>query len=202
MVGLFSVILKGIGSAFSGIYSYVVIAALASVISAYTSGVVVHHFDLVSYQELELKDARAATAVAEQTTEAVTTEKNIEIADVRASTQKAIEEASAQQKIVVHEKVVHDEIPVFITPAVNARTCIPVGLVRLLYASTSGNSSDGEAALNLSASEPDDACSGINSADLADWVVANNSIAQQNAEQLNALEAAIVDKIDKYNKGE
>lgn len=199
MGAFLSVILRGTSSAFAGIWGYVGVGVVSAVLVSSSVGYVVHRVDTAAYTELQLRDAKAVTAIAEQTTEAVTAEKNIEIAEAKASVQQAINEAAAQQKIVVHTKVVHDEIPVFITPAVNARTCIPVGLVRLLYASTASDSKDGATALGLSASEPDDACSSINAADLAGWIITNNSIAEQNAEQLNALEAAIVDKIDKYN---
>lgn len=196
MGALLSVILRNV---FSGVWGYVAVGSIAAILAASSVGVLVARMDQAKYEALQLKDANSATAIAEQTTAAVTAEKNIEIAEAKASVQQAVAEATAQQKIVVHTKVVHDEIPVFITPAVNSHTCIPVGLVRLLYASTSSNSEDGATALGLSASQPDDACSSINAADLASWVITNNSIAEQNAEQLNALEAAIIDKIDKYN---
>lgn len=205
-----STILKsvlGFGSSlFSGVWGYVIVGSVAAVVAAGSTGTLVYRYTTAAaaakYEALQLKDANAATAIAEQTTAAVSAVKDIEIKEAQLATEQATEEAAAQADLKQKVKVIHDEVPVFITPAVNAHTCLPNILVSLLNrAITAANSGEGDSATaEPAAVEPDDACSPITVSDFANGLI-DGVIrpAAQNAEQLNSLEQSITKLLNEAN---
>ncbi len=185
----------------SSVWGYVAIGAVSAVIAASSVGYITHQLDNDTYLALQLKDAKAATAIAEQTTEAVTAEKNIEIAEVSDVRDAAIAEAARQPVLVTRIRNVITTVPTFISPAVNTRTCIPNGFVELLNnAIRAGNSEDGTATPTLASGQSNDSCTASDVSDLAEQIIGSIIIpASANAEQLNALELAITKQINDYN---
>lgn len=195
-------IIKLVLGSLSGVWGYVAIGVVSAVVASSGVGVLTHRVDVAKYEALELKDAKAATAIAEQTTEAVTAEKNIEIAEVSDVRDAAIAEAARQPVLVQRIRDVIIEVPTFITPAVNARTCIPNGFVELLNnAIREGNSEDGTATPTLASGQSNDSCTASDVSDLAEQIIGSIIVpASANAEQLNALELAITKQINDYNR--
>lgn len=185
-----------------GVWGYVTVGAVAAVIAAGGAVTLTHKIDTAAYEALQLKDAKAATAVAQAQAEAVAAEKDREIAAANDSISQAVAEARAQDALHVKTvtvtkeitRYVHD-IPAAVAPADSAPVrvaCIPNGLIRVLNAQIGdGLSAIDPAQVTTTGSEPDDACAPVAASDFAAQLVANFALAQQNAEQLNALEAAV-----------
>jgi hypothetical protein len=102
----------------------------------------------------------------------------------------AVKEASAQNNLKLIALTIHERIPVFVTPAQDARVCVTVGLVRVLRAAEDGVTPD---TLTLALGQSDDDCADFAASALADNLTARLSVGNQNAEQLNALEAWLAD---------
>lgn len=137
-------------------------------------------------------DAVATVAAQEEHVARVREEK---IAAV--TTTNAIHEAAAQDAEKEKTRVIVQKVPHYLVRSVPVGTpCVPWGLVRLHDAAALGLDPDKVVA---PAGQPDDECSGVSPADLASRIAANYGIARQNAEQLNALEADIRQRIDAAN---
>lgn len=102
----------------------------------------------------------------------------------------ALHEAAAQQKIVTQTVTMTKEIPVYVSPRIDARDCIPYGLVRVLDSAALGAD---PASLSLPAGQFDDTCAPVKASDLAANVAANYGAARANAEQLGALQGWVRD---------
>lgn len=92
--------------------------------------------------------------------------------------------AAEDQKIVTRTITLIKEVPRYVTPAQDARSCITYGLVRVLDAAALGTR---PAELPLPAGQSDDACAPVASSALASSVAANYGVALQNSTQLDAL---------------
>lgn len=88
------------------------------------------------------------------------------------------------------------EVPVYVTE-IQDRACVPYGLVRVLDAAALGSD---PAALELPPGKSNDDCSPLEPSALARGILRNYEVAQQNAEQLDALIASVVERTDAYNK--
>lgn len=88
------------------------------------------------------------------------------------------------------------EVPVYVTE-IQDRACVPYGIVRVLDAAALGSD---PAALELPAGQSDDACSPLKPSDLARGILHNYEVAQQNAQQLDALIASVVERTDAFNR--
>lgn len=126
---------------------------------------------------IQLGDARAK---AEAVSEAAAIQKQQDDIALR----DAVSEASAQQRIVTRTTTTVKEVPVYVTPAQDASSCVTYGLVRLHDAAALGVD---PGTLPLPAGKLDSDCTALKASDLAAGIVSNYGVARQNAEQLNAL---------------
>ncbi len=101
-------------------------------------------------------------------------------------------ETTAQAAIQVRYRTIIQKVPVYVTPAQDARTCITWGLVRLHDAAVFGVD---PATLDLPAGASDDACSDVTASSFASAVAGNYGLANANAEQLNGLQADIAKRV-------
>jgi hypothetical protein len=99
----------------------------------------------------------------------------------------AVTEAAAQQRIVIQTKTLTKEIVTHVPVTV---ACVPVGLVRVLNAAAKGLSAPDE---SFAAGKSDDACAPVSWRSLAADISDDYGTGNENAEQLNALEASIRD---------
>lgn len=174
------------------------VAALALVAgSATVTYKITHGVDQGRYESLVAADARSQTkAVAD----AAAKQKALDGSGLKA----AVVEAGAQDHIVTRTITLTKEIPTYVTVTQDAAAsapgarpgCVSYGLVRLLDAAVLHVE---PAALALPAGQSDDSCSPVEPSALASSVAGNYGVADQNAEQLNALigevsrQAAIVE---------
>lgn len=101
------------------------------------------------------------------------------------STVHAVAEASAQERITTRTITRVQEVPRYVTQTVEHRIgCIPWGVVRVLDAAATHRD---PADLVPAAGQPDDACAPIAPAAFTAGLVGNYGVADQNAEQLDAL---------------
>lgn len=110
----------------------------------------------------------------------------------------ALKEATAQTKIVTRTRTLTQEVPRYVTVQQDAVACISYGLVRVLDAAATGRDPSD---LELPAGQSDDACTTLTASDLARGVIENYGVAQQNAEQLDALIADIRGRVAAGNAG-
>lgn len=111
------------------------------------------------------------------------------------TTAHAITEASAQDAEKEKTRVIVQKVPRYIARVVPV-ACVPWGLVRLHDAAVRGDDPD---AATAPAGQPDDACSPFSPGEFAAIVAGNYGVARANAEQLNALEADIRQRLDAAN---
>lgn len=102
----------------------------------------------------------------------------------------AVAEAAAQAKIAGFREALRMRIGDYVTPAQDARVCVPYGLVRVLNAAVLQTD---PGALQLAPGQSDDACSPVKASVLADAIVAWLSVARANAQQLTALQQWVID---------
>lgn len=100
----------------------------------------------------------------------------------------AHQEQAAQTRIVYRTRTLEKEIVTHVPTSV---PCIPWGIVRLHDAAVLHQD---PASLPTPAGQPDDACSDVAPRAFVDTVISNYGIADQNAEQLNALEKDVTDR--------
>lgn len=170
ITGLFS----GGSSIAATILVYVAVYAAGGASGAW----VTHKVDSAAYAALVAANTKAQLV-------AVQKAKDVQAATDKIALDAAVAEAAAQQKIVVQHDVITQEITKYVPVHV---TCITYGIVRLLNAASIGAD---PANVTHPAGQSDDACAPISPRALATNIIANYSIALQNAEQLNSLEAWI-----------
>jgi hypothetical protein len=147
------------------------------------ASLVVHKMDTAALEKVQLADAKAevvATVKAAATTHTLDTQNGTA----------AVAEVKAQVQIVHDTQVITKEIPVYVTPAQDARSpcAVSVGLLRVLTAAQTGAD---PASLPSPAGATDDACTAVGLSDLAASLSGDFGAARANAEQLNALIAAV-----------
>ena len=101
----------------------------------------------------------------------------------------ALAEAAAQTKIVTQTVTITKEIPRYVTVHQDAIVCVPVGLARIMRASSAGAD---PAAIELAPGQSDDACSDLTATEVAGWFSDFAGASRANSEQLTALEAWII----------
>jgi hypothetical protein len=97
----------------------------------------------------------------------------------------AVADARAQQRILTRTVLLTKEIPIHVTPAQDARLCLPYGLVRVL---DSAALAADPGRLALAPGQSDDTCASVKASDLARSVAGNYAASRANAEQLTALQ--------------
>lgn len=177
-------------SALGGIWGYVAALGIGAVVAGAGVGWTVHKIDHDAYVSLQLADQKAET-------KAITEAAQIVRAKDQVALDHAVTEATAQQKIVTVTNTITREIHDHVTAtqdqeaaAASHAGCVTYGFVRLLYAAERGLDPAG---LGLPAGQSDDACTAYGLSDLAAAIASDFGIARENAEQLNALEAAVTD---------
>lgn len=175
---MFKSLLGLVTGAAGGLQGYLIAAGVAALLSGGVAGYVVHHWDQVALQKLQLADANAQLQ-AEHT--AAVHQQMLDTATQGA----AVAEASAQAQLANVTYSIKLEIPRYVTPAQDASVCgLSVGLARVLRAAAAGID---PAALNLPPGQSDDACADTTPSEVAGWFAGYAGAANANAEQLNAI---------------
>ena len=170
-----------------GIWGYIAAAVFAAALSGVGVGWTVHKVDVATIASMRLADANAAKA-------AIVAEAKTQKAQDDVDLSSAVAEAKAQQQIVTQTVTVSKEITKHVTDTV---PCIPFGLVRVLNdAATGSDTANAPAA----AGQSDDACSGISWRSFANDITDDYGAGRENAEQLNALEANVIELVQAANK--
>lgn len=191
---------KFFGSVFGGVWGYVAVAALAAAVSTGAAVTLTHKVELAKYEALQLKDAKAATAIAEATTAAVTAAKDTEIAIANQATAAAEREAAAQDKIQTRTLTITKEITHYVTTKGDSIACLPVGFLRVLNAAIAGSDTGTAGEDTAAAADSYDTCAPVKASDVAQQLIVGViHPALENAEQLNALEAAITAELNRAN---
>lgn len=99
----------------------------------------------------------------------------------KVDTQVSTADATAQAKIIVQTRVIHERIPTYVTVHT---PCIPWSVVRVHDAAVLGVD---PSTLSLPAGATDDSCSTVTAADLMAGIADNYAAARANAQQLNDL---------------
>lgn len=152
------------------------IALVVAALAAFTT----HKIDHGAYADLELKYAKAQQ---EQIEAGVRQLQH----DTKITEEAAVAEAKVQQQIVVQTLTLTREVTRYVK---DTSTCVTFGLVRVLDAAALGVD---PADLPLPAGQSDDACAPVTASALAGSVATNYGTARQNAEQLNRLEATVLE---------
>lgn len=137
-----------------------------------------HRLDSAAYKALELTYAQAAAAAA--SAGAAHAAALSSIGNVHAAA-----DATAQTAIATDTTNRVREVTKYVT-TYRDRTCVPYGLIRVLDAKVIGVMPDD---LDLPAGQSNDSCAPISAADLAAQILQNYGAAQQNAKQLDDLNA-------------
>lgn len=174
ITGLFS----GGSSIAATILVYVAVYAAGGASGAW----VMHKVDSAAYAALVEANTKAQLA-------AVQRAKDMQAETDKIALDAAVAEAKAQQQIVVQHDVITQEITKYVPVKV---PCLTYGIVRLLSAASVGAD---PANVARAAGQSDDACSPVSARALAANVIENYSIALQNAEQLDALEAWVTQTV-------
>jgi hypothetical protein len=101
------------------------------------------------------------------------------------STAAAVHDQAAQDQIRTLTRTLIEKVPVYVTPAADARCIVPLGFVREHDAAASGELS----AVSQAPGQSDDAASGLALSAVAATVVGNYGTCRGTAEQLSDLEA-------------
>jgi hypothetical protein len=173
----------GLSNTLSLVFSGIVALVLAA-----GSGWVVHKVDAgtiaaakAETQQLRLDDAQALVAgMKAAAAKQAALDKITHDADVA--------EAAKQKQIVTRTVTLTKEVPVYVTAQQDASTCVSYGLIRVLVAAARGVD---PATLALPAGELNESCTGLPISAVAATLGEVYGVAEQNAEQLNALEDAI-----------
>ena len=166
-----------------------VLVALAFSIGAAGGGWLAHEL-------AQAKALRKEFAMQEAWTKAVNAAREKERAQAQKDFDTAYDQLRAQKRIEYRYVTLNKEVPTYVTPAQDARGCVTYGLVRLLDAAALGRSPSD---LDLPAGTTDDACSPLAPSALARGLLDNYAVAQQNAEQLDALIANVKERTDTHN---
>lgn len=155
------------------------IAAALFAAGCASGAVTMRHFDDGRYEKLVAHDAQAQ-ADAEQEA------RDIEGLQTRLNAEATINEANQQARLAQKTLTLIRKVPVYVTAKADAVACIPWGVVRVLDAAVAGVD---PATLPTPAGQPDDACSDVKASEASAILAEDIGAANQNAEQLNALEA-------------
>lgn len=168
-------------SALGGVWGYVAAAAVAGLLAAGGTGYVVHRMDATTLNQVKLDDAQAATKAL---TASLASQRRVDGLNEAA----AVREAQAQQKIVTVTQTITRKVPVYVHDQVRCNSGLTVGLARILRAAAAGVD---PASLSLPAGQSDDTCADLTPSEVASWFADYAAAARGNAEQLDALEAAV-----------
>lgn len=157
-----------------GPWGYVAVALAASVATWY----VTDRVKQASYDELVIAQKQA---VIDAKTIAALTQKNQDII----IQQDAVKEAKNQQALEDKNNATIKHIPIYVQDSAH---CITFGLIRVLDAAATNRD---PAELDATG-KPSASCSPITNTALAQSIATNYGIANQNAEQLDALEASVI----------
>jgi hypothetical protein len=149
-----------------------------AVILAVFTATITHKVDLAKYNQLLLNYSQAQVKVVQQA-------KLEQAAQDQIALNSAVDEATAQQKIVVQMQMVEKEVLIHVPDTIN---CITYGVLRVLDASARGVDPD---SVPLPPGELDGTCAGVTPSTLVTIIADNYAIARANAEQLTALQAFI-----------
>lgn len=138
-----------------------------------------YRFELGKYETLVANDAKAKTA-------AVQEKANSDAAQAKVSLASAVADQKAQDALQIHTTTVTKEITRYVTAQEDRVVCVPVGLARIMRSAADGSD---PASLGLAPGQSDDDCSDVTASEVAGWFTAYAGAAQQNAQQLNDLEA-------------
>lgn len=136
-----------------------------------------HRWDESTIADLKAADAAFATAAIKVT---AAVQKKTDDLHLTA----AVAEAQAQTQIIYRTQTIHDEV---VSHVPITAACIPVGFVRLL----NNAAGSGPGAADIAPGQPDDACAPVSWRSLATDIIDDYGTGNQNAEQLNALEASV-----------
>lgn len=140
---------------------------------------VMHRIDDGRYQKLVAHDAQAQATAEKRARE-------IEGLQTRLNAEASVNEANQQARLAQKTITLIRKVPTYVTAKADAVGCIPWGVVRVLDAAIAGVE---PATLPTPAGQPDDACSDVTASEAASVLAEDIGAANQNAEQLNALEA-------------
>lgn len=133
-----------------------------------------------------LADYQAAAAHAQFEAVQVALAKQQTIDDMNMAA--AMSEAQKQQQIVTVTKTITKEIPRYVNDQTNCVSGLTVGLARVLRAAAVGAD---PASLQLASGQSDDTCSDVTPSEVAGWFTDYAGESRANAEQLDALIAAV-----------
>lgn len=167
----------------SGWQGYLIGGAALLLVGVGGGAYVEHRMDLATINAMKLADQTAQT-------EAVSAEAKFVKNQDDIAMKAAVDEAASQQKIVTEYVKVQEKVPVYVTQAQENKSCLTVGLMRLLYAASSQTDPD---SITLAPGQSDDDCSDVAESAVAGWFSAFAEPAFQNAEQLNSLEKSVTD---------
>jgi len=142
------------------------------------SASVMHKVDQAKYNQLLLNYSQAQVKVVQQA-------KLEQAAQDQIALNSAVDEATAQQKIVVETQTVEKEVTKYVPDTTH---CITYGVLRVLDGSASGVDPD---SLSEPSGQPNDACAGVTPATLVVLIADNYATARANAKQLTDLQAFI-----------
>jgi len=181
---MFKALFSAATGALGGIQTYLIVGAVALVAGSAAGAYAGYRWEHGEVLKLQLADAKfAATAVkAAQLVDGLQYR-----VDLKAATTEAYAQGALQARTVTLTK----EIVRYVTPKQDASVCgLTVGLARVLRAAAAGAD---PATLALAPGQSDDDCSDVTPSQVAGWFTAYAGIAQQNAEQLTALQVWIAE---------
>lgn len=178
---ILSSIFKTATSFLGGFQTYLIVGAVSAVIAGSVGGYAGYRWELSSLDELKLADAQAQV-------KALNKLASLDKETMAVSLAAGIKEGEAQAKVKIVTTTITKEIPSHVTPIQVSRTCLSVGLMRVLRAASTGADPD---SLALATGQSDDDCSDVSPVAVAGWFTDYTAASEGNAEQLNALEAWI-----------
>lgn len=172
-----------ITGALGGIQTYLIVGAITAAISLGAGAYAGYRWEHGKLLELQLANAKF-------TTQQVQLKADGDTRQFKVALKAAVAEAHAQGKLEAKTVKVKERILIYVTKKQDASVCgLTVGLARILRASAEGSD---PGALALASGQSDDDCSDVTPSEVAGWFASYAGISNQNAEQLNALEAETI----------
>lgn len=169
--------------ALGGIQTYLIVGAITAVISLGAGAYAGYRWEHSKLLDLQLANAKF-------TTQQVQLQADGDRKRSKIALTAAVAEAYAQGKLEAKTVTLIRKVPIYVTPKQDASVCgLTVGLARVMRAAAEGSDPD---TLTLAPGQSDDDCSDVTPSEVAGWVASFAGVAHQNAEQLNALEAAVL----------
>lgn len=172
-----------LGSALGGIQTYLIVGAVSIAVGLASGAYAGYRWELGDLDALKLADAQA---VLKATQEASASRGRQDAVDLSA----AVAEAQAQTKVIIQTQTLIRKVPIYVTLAQDSRGCVTVGFLRILRGA--GTEAD-PSTLQLAPGQSDDDCSTLTLSALAGTISALYGVSLANSEQLNALNAWVVD---------